>query len=587
MADRSPLSIDTTNEAPVPSIAAAFLVNFDHRKGYTLVWHRSIDGAQVEGVVEFKSLPSGLHNVEEDLVYFIHDEYSGLSAFINKPDGQSERAARMLAIGVLVPLDHGRTGRSWRHAAALQALASRTQIQNVEDTTALEEYWEKYRLGPEEQPEQDDDDLGTRPPASGYRKSRSMSIATTFLSSHHALTPHHPALTLLESVDLFGPLLFPLYRAALLRKRILIVADTPVQSSCNLVYNMSILSSVSKALLPYLPSADTPSLRLRPLFTVGVGDIPQLEAGQRSPESTIAFNDGWIACTTDDVLGTKPKLYDVLVVMPEAGSENAAKKVFPRMVVSDPELTKCIPRVGIRSTWRDFQRFVRLRQGLGQFVPSRTTNGLMGNDADECLLFPSKASSYSVNKAVVEPPSWSRVAYDSLVWWASAGDRRGGFTETEEAETEQDLALLRDEGDSDNEQSREVALVAYFHRMTEVMFQTIAEAITRTDGNESGARSYQDDDDDDEEEDNSGSIDQDTMQPGSCVEEEETQGLLGDQGEQREGEVEIGREDMAAMGLDSWSASDRAFVEELVRLWWGRKATVRPTSIECCGLRIY
>jgi hypothetical protein len=38
----------------------------------------------------------------------------------------------------------------------------------------------------------------------------------------------------MESLKLFGPLIFPLYRAALLRKRILIVTDTPVEFACNL-----------------------------------------------------------------------------------------------------------------------------------------------------------------------------------------------------------------------------------------------------------------------------------------------------------------------------------------------------------------
>ena len=55
--------------------------------------------------------------------YFIHDEYAGISAFINQPDGQSDRAAQMLAVGVLVPLEHGRMGRSWRHAESLKELA--------------------------------------------------------------------------------------------------------------------------------------------------------------------------------------------------------------------------------------------------------------------------------------------------------------------------------------------------------------------------------------------------------------------------------------------------------------------------------
>ncbi|KAL2413641.1 hypothetical protein ABEF95_003101 [Exophiala dermatitidis] len=586
MADHNPLRIDTSNEPPVPPIAAAFLVNFDHRKGYTLVWHRSVDGAQVEGVVEFKSLPSGLHNVEEDLVYFIHDDYSGLSAFINKPDGGSERAARMLAVGVLVPLEQGRTGRSWRHAEALQALA-RAQIEDVTNNTALEEYWEKYKLCPENRSEQQHDGAAdyfhTDPSANGYRKSRAMSTATAYLPSHHTLAPHHPALTLLDSADLFGPLLFPLYRAALLRKRILIVADTPVQSSCNLVYNMSILSSVSRALLSYVPSVDTPCLRLRPLFTVGVGDIPQLEASKPSRDAAAFANDSWIACTTDDVLSTKPHLYDVLVLMPQSGSENAAKKVFPRMVMSTPELTKAFPKTGVKSTQRDFHRFVRLQEGLRKFLPSKVApHGDSNNDTEASSIMSSRMSTYSVNKAIVEPPSWSRVAYNSLIWWASAGDRRGGFGDTEEAETEQDRALLHDEEEVDKEQTREVALVAYFHRMTETIFQTIAEAIARNDASGSGTSSYHDASNAEESTDG---MERDEVGQAGIVDEDETQALLPE--ERKQNEVEITPEDMAAMGLDSWSASDRAFVEELVKLWWRRKAVVRPTSIECCGLKIY
>lgn len=116
--------------------------------------------------------------------------------------------------------------------------AYRAQIEDVTNNTALEEYWEKYKLRPENRSEQQHDGAAdyfhTDPSANGYRKSRAMSTATAYLPSHHTLAPHHPALTLLDSADLFGPLLFPLYRAALLRKRILIVADTPVQSSCNL-----------------------------------------------------------------------------------------------------------------------------------------------------------------------------------------------------------------------------------------------------------------------------------------------------------------------------------------------------------------
>lgn len=61
-----------------------------------------------------------------------------------------------------------------------------------------------------------------------------MSTATNYIHSTHHLTPDHPASSLLDSVQLFGPLIFPLFKAALLRKRILILTEAPVEFSCNL-----------------------------------------------------------------------------------------------------------------------------------------------------------------------------------------------------------------------------------------------------------------------------------------------------------------------------------------------------------------
>ena len=67
-----PLSIDLQNASlsvpESPPIAALFVIYFDVKAGYTLGWRRSLPGIQLDGVVEYKSLPSGLHNVKEDLV---------------------------------------------------------------------------------------------------------------------------------------------------------------------------------------------------------------------------------------------------------------------------------------------------------------------------------------------------------------------------------------------------------------------------------------------------------------------------------------------------------------------------------------
>jgi hypothetical protein len=46
------------------------------------------------------------------------------------------------------------------------------------------------------------------------------------------LPDYHPALAILHYIDVFGPLIFRLQQAALLRKRILFVGHPPVRAMC-------------------------------------------------------------------------------------------------------------------------------------------------------------------------------------------------------------------------------------------------------------------------------------------------------------------------------------------------------------------
>jgi hypothetical protein len=98
---------------------------FDVKAGYTIVWKQAVQGLELDGAVEYKSLPSGLHTVQEDLIYFVHEAaHAGLSAFTNtRTDEEETRHARMIAVGILVPLSHGRLGRAWRHAESLKDMA--------------------------------------------------------------------------------------------------------------------------------------------------------------------------------------------------------------------------------------------------------------------------------------------------------------------------------------------------------------------------------------------------------------------------------------------------------------------------------
>lgn len=114
---------ESESHSDLPPISALFLIYFDIKAGYTIGWKRTLPGLNIEGVVEYKSLPSGLHTVNEDFIYFIHENHAGLSAFVNAPADEESRNARMIAVGALVPLSYGRLGRSWKHAEMLMKMA--------------------------------------------------------------------------------------------------------------------------------------------------------------------------------------------------------------------------------------------------------------------------------------------------------------------------------------------------------------------------------------------------------------------------------------------------------------------------------
>jgi len=226
-----------------PPLSALFLIKFDVKAGYTIVWKRAAPGLELADSVEFKSLPSGLHNVSEDLVYFMHgDTHAGVSAFVNNANEAWERNALMIAVGALVPLEYGRLGRSWRHAPRLKEIAKELAA-DIGKTEILEQYWEANQPPDETQESENEEsataDSADRVPGADStarrmkRRARMKSMSSAYGVSGTFLAPMHPALALPKMIYTFGPLIFPLYKAALLRKRILLVNEAPVELACN------------------------------------------------------------------------------------------------------------------------------------------------------------------------------------------------------------------------------------------------------------------------------------------------------------------------------------------------------------------
>ncbi|KAF2749712.1 hypothetical protein M011DRAFT_398028 [Sporormia fimetaria CBS 119925] len=518
-----------SSEDEPPRLSALFLAQFDKRVGYTVSWKRSSVDVELDGAVEFKSFPSGLHAIKEDLVYFVHEGYAGLSAFCNAPASEQERNASFVAVGVLVPLSYGRLGRSWLHAPRLQTLAKQLAT-DPDDTESLERFWE-------EQSQSAESGSSSRLRPKGHSRPRALSTLTAVHPFDQDLPQFHPARCIVKYIRTFGPLIFRLQQAALLRKRILFVGAPPVRDACEFVYNLSVLSSIPNSIRELLPAGTDGLLRLRSLFSLGTHDIPLLER-LSNPESDVSDSaeadfatQGWVACTTDEIIATKAKLYDIVVELPDPASP---KPKWPSIRTSDGSYVK--------ASQRDVRRYKVLHHELWKYrhsVPDE--NGSRGSDDDTRLLDPGECSDAedefndSYDDTAVEPMTWLRLGYSGFMWWASAGER-DAYT-AEERDTDRELL-----GDlSDYHDGIHTAVIAAFHRWTVFLFTKLA-----------GLVEAADDDEDADDED----------------------------------AVVLDKDDISRIGLDTWSEADKAFIQEVLWMYFGRRADVHGTSVDCCGLKI-
>jgi hypothetical protein len=194
------------------------------RNRYTIAWKRTATDIALDNAVEYKSLPSGLHSLDSDLVYFTHDGYAGLSAFARGNAGAEERNANFVSVGILARRDgeFGRLGRGWLLAGRLEKMAA-SLAEDPEAVAPLEAFWEEQTARPH-------GEASTNP--KGHSRVRAISTVSAVTKDDERLPAYHPALAMLQYIDVFGPLVFRLQQAALLRKRILFVGSPPVRAMC-------------------------------------------------------------------------------------------------------------------------------------------------------------------------------------------------------------------------------------------------------------------------------------------------------------------------------------------------------------------
>lgn len=365
------------------------------------------------------------------------------------------------------------------------------------------------------------------------------------------------------------------------------------------MYDISVLSGIPSSVSDLIPLEPLPH-RLRPLFAVGVHDMATLAQGSRDKNPSFEGADqgmgyGWVACTTDDILSLKDNLFDTLVTIPPSYSKQAREKIWPRVEVKKG--------TEIKATQRDLRRYRTLRRELRGFPRSLSANAIRYSSAEQTSDLPFENSqetfddaSSTLDAQLAEPQSWSALAYSSFMWWASAGEKRTDLDE----EADHDAALLRhfDNYSSDSPErprstrkspgrspgmegmdtapaALEMTIIGYFHRLTSLIFKTLADVIDASD--------YSDEDEEDDDDDGD-------RADGENADVDDNGGQKSRKPSGRNPEdataVHVSSEDMSRMGLDIWSENDRNFVRELVALYFGRSADVRGGRVECCGITI-
>lgn len=505
-----------------PKVVAVFLAKFDMRLGYQLAWSRGdlpLDG------IEYKALPSGVHERRSAAIYLTHEcggkLYYGMARFrrlnLNPTGGTDRELVRMYSLGILTeppavqwkPNEYGSGG--WEHLTAVDA-AVRAYAAD-EDRAHLDRLW------------------------SGFCSPRGALADTLQVpgdAADAAADPaaDHPLMKTAAVLAAVGPLIFPIYKAALLRQLVLIFnhpdveisetgdndaseapgytatgggaepqAEDPFALCGALAYLVALLSVVPQD-VQFEPRDDTHLLSSQPLYTVGLHDIDT---------GVFGHHPGFVATTSDEILKHQRNLYDVAVQMPTAPAHECR-------LYTSADLTRAV-----RATFNDYGKFRRVYRRLPDMDDGSDTASIHTASLIFLALWrtPEPLGTWEpawwLHGATL-PMSWREYIWLAFAWFASAGttDRRAG-----------------DDAGNDDSGARTPRLqlvrlthvVGYFHKLTKKWFYIVEEIVAET-------------------------VEERGQAPGKAT-------------------VVLTHQDVTDMELDPYAEQDLAFVRQFVLLYWG------------------
>ncbi|KIJ67315.1 hypothetical protein HYDPIDRAFT_148817 [Hydnomerulius pinastri MD-312] len=324
-------NVDQRGRIP-QDVVAIFHASFHPTKGNLVDWClKASDDLQLDGV-EFSTLPSGLHLVDRDVVYFTKDTHSGVCVFRRRRTTEhGQRGFRLSSLGIL--LVKSTRPRPWRHVEALKSLVD-TVYSSLEHRGVLEASeadWEPARAFFEERKVRRAD-LGGAGDWHGW----SYELDSPKIEySPSSPTPHLPHL-----LRILGPSALTLYKHVLGRRRILIYTLPPVEAACILCQvaaDICYEAQLDPSLLTSDGTEDVSSWYrtrlkgksregIKVLGMVTLSDLDRMHHEGRTGR-------GWIACTTDAIFLEKPSYYDLVI---DLTTSTPSKTSRPTLYLSKP-----------------------------------------------------------------------------------------------------------------------------------------------------------------------------------------------------------------------------------------------------------
>ncbi|GJE95274.1 hypothetical protein PsYK624_114570 [Phanerochaete sordida] len=467
------MSTSEARQRPPQDVVAIFHASFHPTQGNVLDWSLKTSDDFDLSNVEFSCLPSGLHLIEEDVVYFTKASHQGVCIFRRRPTtDQGHRGFRLSSLGIL--LAKSTRSRPWKHVSDLKRVLH-TIYQRMDDRSAasgstlepLDSDWEPARAFFEERQVRTADLGGAgdwrgwdaeMPGSSGdyspYETAPpTPSAASTRLSTSSAQDSDlqmTPTLHLPHLLRALGPSSLTLYKHILGRRRVLIYTAPPVEPACVLCQvaaDMCFEAQTTPSFNLDEPSAfgftsaakgklkDKACAGVKVLGVVTLHDLDRLKAESMDGR-------GWVACTTDAIFLEKPEYYDLLVdltVTPIRGGRPAMASPKTSSSDSSPFGREKYKLSAVRFTWSDVKLWTELDR-LVQLSLDESEAPLSAFTVSPSTFYPTNKSQ---SKLSTITSSWSDVwrVYEDVcvicagLWmgtWRSASpwrDREGSRAE--------------------------------------------------------------------------------------------------------------------------------------------------------------